>query len=318
MEEDNSRLIAGKDRLVGPLQEAPYLICFVNMISRSFPGLSLHSNRSVLNEFAKDINLRKNLLLNDLRYYPKKNYGKITKFQEKRLSPQIHKSGQPFRTANKALAARKRARIRKPQPGESLVIASQHSLSSLADRIERAYKRRHPNWLATGLTLGVWRVAATRLYEVAGNHESLPADPELFVAVQNFNTFRRDPWAELTQEEAVQTYQIAIRRIVRQLKKELTLEICWSTRYLKSTGSIDELISMPKSKISPIIKLLLCQQHGRLDLIALLQPAAEAQHLACPLYRIACEHLVPADCYPRPNHAMAASNAYQEQAYAWN
>ena len=198
------------------------------------------------------------------------------------------------------------------------MIASQRSLSSLADRIERAYKRRHPNWLATGLTLGVWKVAATRLYEVAGNHESLPADPELFVAAQSFNSFRRDPWTELAQEEAVKTYRVAIRRIIRQLKKELTLEICWSTRYLESTGSIDDLMSLPKAKISPIIKSMLCQQHGRPDLTAIYQPAAEAQHLACPLYRLACEHLVPAHCYPRPNLAMPSNIAYQEQAHAWN
>ena len=198
------------------------------------------------------------------------------------------------------------------------MIATQHNLDSLADRIERAYRLRHPNWLATGLTPGVWRIAAVRLYESVASVSTLPIDPELFVAVQNYKSFRRDPWAELTQERAAKAYRLSIQQIVRQLKKELTLEICWSTRYLATTGSIDELLSLPKLKISPIVKLMLCEEHGRSDLAASYRPSAEAQHLACPLYRLACKHLVPAHHYPRPEAVMANTMAAQEDSYAWN
>ena len=200
------------------------------------------------------------------------------------------------------------------------MITTQNNLDQIAGRIERAYHLRHPNWLATGLTPGVWGAAAIRLLEVADARSSLPVDPELFVAVQDYKTFRRDPWRELTQEGATKAYRVAVRRIVRQLRRELGAELRWAARYLNSGRSIEELTESPKSKVSPMIKVMLCHEYDRSDLAELIRPAAEAQHLACPLYRAACKHLVPSEVYPRSRREQSfqANISAQVNSYNWN
>ena len=198
------------------------------------------------------------------------------------------------------------------------MISTQYNLDQLAGRIERAYHRRHPNWVETGLTPGVWTAATLRLLEVAATRSSIPIDPELFVAVQSYKTFRRDPWCELTQEGASKTYQKAIRQIVRHLKKELSAELRWATRYLEATDSLDQLVAHPKSKASPIIKLMLCRQHDRADLAALVRNAADAQHLACPLYQSACQKLMPHEFYPRPKLVLSSISANPDHSHIWN
>lgn len=200
------------------------------------------------------------------------------------------------------------------------MIATQNNLDQLADRIERAYHLRHPNWLATGLTPGVWTAAAVRLHEVVAAHSFLPVDPELFVAAQSYKTFRRDPWCELTQEGACKAYRSAVRKIIRQLKRELAGELRRATRFLEAQGTLDELVASARSKVSPMIKLMLCHQNDRSDLALHVNSAAEAQHLACPLYRIACKNLIPGDLYPLPNQKILLQPRIvaQSRSFAWN
>lgn len=201
-----------------------------------------------------------------------------------------------------------------------IVITTQTNLDQLADRVHQAYLRRHPKWLATGLTPGVWTAAAVRLHEIATNQASLPIDPELFVAVQNYKSFRRDPWRELTQEGASKTYLKAVRQIVRQLKIELNTELRWAHRYLATTGSFDQLLKDSKAKVSPIIKLFLCHQLNEHDREPSVRAAAEAQHLACPLYRLASKHLLPNPCYPQPVRPFVLPQLLNDQkdSYTWN
>ncbi len=197
---------------------------------------------------------------------------------------------------------------------------TQSHLDSLADRIERAYHRQHPRWDATGLTQGVWSAAAVRLNEVAKSGPGFPIDPELFVAVQNYKSFRRDPWCELCQEGAAKRYRLALRKIINQLKAELNSELRWSQRALDSGRSLDEIMAGSKARVSPIAKLVLCHHQRRTDLVELVRPSAEAQHLACPLYRFACRNLIPSPIYPDPQveSTTAVRSVGQTLSFIWN
>ena len=200
------------------------------------------------------------------------------------------------------------------------MIATQSHLDHLAERIEVAYRRRHPIWAPLGLTPGVWLAAAGRLNDVAAIDPASPIDPELFVAVQDYRTFRRDPWRELAQEGAATRYRSAVRKIVKQLKAELEGELDWSKQLLESGRSLDELIAVVKTRVSPIAKLALCVRHDRDDLADQVRPAAEAQQRACPLYTFACRKLIPGLAVDAPEAPAVGGPGLvdQEHSFAWN
>lgn len=203
---------------------------------------------------------------------------------------------------------------------KTLVITTQNSLDQLAVRLQRAYERRHPHWLSTGLTPGVWTAAASRLLDVGVNQPKLPIDPELFVAVQDYKTFRRDPWRELTQAGSSHVYRQSILQIVKQLKVELRKELRWARRYLEKEGSLDQMLACPRPKVSPLVKLLLCHQQNRPELAVLVRTAAEAQQKACPLYDLACNHL-SLDQIPLRSKGTLMLSPFlvdQEDTYVWN
>ncbi len=200
------------------------------------------------------------------------------------------------------------------------MIATQSHLDHLARRIELAYCRQHPGWVATALTPGVWSAAAVRLNDVSRLGATFPIDPELYVAVQDFKTFRRDPWRELTQECCARRYRASVRKIVKQLKRELEGELNWSDRVLESGRSLDELVEVGRSRISPIAKLALCVRHQRDDLAELIRPAAEAQRLACPLYASACRKLMPDVALLRSKSTALHDGkvSTQQNSFFWN
>lgn len=199
------------------------------------------------------------------------------------------------------------------------MITTQNSLDLLAARIERAYRLRHPSWLPTGLTPGVWVAAAKRLLDVE-HASSIPIDPELFVAVQDFKAFRRDPWRELTQERATRSYKVAVRGLVRQLKVELAGELRWSRRFFDAGHSLDDLLALTKSRVSPMMKLVLCLEQRRPDLACVVRPAAEAQHLSCPLYQIASRRWLSGQAYPVPAEEPPIDLGVPDEraTFAWN
>ncbi len=197
---------------------------------------------------------------------------------------------------------------------------TQHHLDQLAGRIAQAYHRKHPLWVEIGLTPGVWNSAAIRLNEVAIYHPGLPIDPELFVAVQDYRTFRRDPWCELTQEGSAKVYRATVRKIIKRLRTELATELRRSKRHLAAGRTLDDIMTSTKSRVSPIAKLVLCHDQDRTDLVEAIRPSAEAQHVACPLYRFACKNLMPRSVYPEPQPDLISSPSITDQArsFAWN
>jgi hypothetical protein len=190
---------------------------------------------------------------------------------------------------------------------EVAVLSSHETIQRLAERIDRAYRRRHPRWRPVGLTPGVWQSAASRLLESSEEDPNFPVDPELFVAAQASVHLRRDPWAELTQSRSLRRYLTLIRRMIRQLRKELGGELRLTKRKLARGATLEHLLADPSVEISPLTRYILALRAGREDLAARVRPAAEDQHRSCPLYRFASRAMLPAENYPYPSSESVAS-----------
>ena len=94
------------------------------------------------------------------------------------------------------------------------MIPTQDEIEPLAERIERAYRRRYPYWNPIGTTPGAWETTATRLISAVGIDPTIPVDPELFIAAQPPVENPHDPWAELAQERPFRLYLKAVKKIV--------------------------------------------------------------------------------------------------------
>jgi hypothetical protein len=201
---------------------------------------------------------------------------------------------------------------------EVAVISSQDDIEQLADRIERAYRRRYPFWKSVGLTPGVWDSAAARLLEAAEFEPAIPIDPELFVAVQVGSGIRHDPWAELTQSYSLRLYVRALKRIVGQLREELVKEVRRAESRLLRGMTLDQLMVAGSTRISPLTLYILAHRAGRHDLSMRLRSEAEGQHRSCPLYLLASRSLLPSHAYPLDPGKAAARGDSELFAFSVN
>ncbi|WP_435007903.1 hypothetical protein P12x_005167 [Tundrisphaera lichenicola] len=198
------------------------------------------------------------------------------------------------------------------------MLATQDAIEVLADRIERAYRRRYPNWNSIGLTPGVWESAATRLLEASDFKPTIPIDPELFVAVQSVDHSRPDPWSELTQERSLGRYLRALERIVGQLRQELIREVRRAESRLLRGMTLDELVESGAKGISPLALYILTHRAGRHDLSVRLANEAVEQHRSCPLYLQASRSLLPNHAYPQDFSSLPASGVSGNLAFSVN
>ena len=74
------------------------------------------------------------------------------------------------------------------------MLPSQKQIDCLAERIERAFHLRHPEWYQGCSTARVWSSAALVLWQVHHEAPGIPLDPELFVASQPHCDGIVDPW----------------------------------------------------------------------------------------------------------------------------
>lgn len=187
------------------------------------------------------------------------------------------------------------------------MICSQDFIRELADRIERAYRRRYPRWNSLGLTPGVWESAASRLVEASKERSGVPIDPELFVASQAHSSLGHDPWSELTQHRSLQRYIKALRRIIRQLRGELEVEVRRAECRLRRGVTLEEILAREGARISPLSRFILAHRAGRADLSRMNRAGALSQHQSCPLYRVAARRLLPVNAYPSSDLVSEAS-----------
>lgn len=183
------------------------------------------------------------------------------------------------------------------------MLATQTAIDTLADRIERAYRLRRPEWHGMCSTHRVWTAAATALLNIHGKHPAVPVDPELFVAAQPADATYPDPWLELTQADAVRRYLRRVRSIVRRLRTELAGEVRLAEGRIGAGEAIGKVLSVSNRRLSALGRFIVAQRAGRVALASRFVDDAVIQHWACPLYRQACADLLSDGSYPVPDAA---------------
>lgn len=175
---------------------------------------------------------------------------------------------------------------------------SHRAIEQVADRIERAYRRRHPFWRRVGTDAGAWTAAARALLALHRSDPAIPLDPELFVACQPAAGPLADPWHELTRPSALGRYRVRVRQIVRSLRRELDEEVRRAERRAHRGEDLEAILRSRSRQLSPLGRFVLAHRAGRPDLAEPFRAAAQEQHRSCPLYRDACRDLLPAGAYP--------------------
>lgn len=178
------------------------------------------------------------------------------------------------------------------------MLQSPRTIELVADRIERAYVRRYPDCQGWGLDGRIWSVAASALVVEHRRHRWLPIDPELFVASQSPKAGSADPWTDLAPTGAMWRYRRRVKQIVRGLRHELRLELRRVGRSVREGESLEVLLRRRHRWLSPLGRYIAAYQAGRMDLVDRFRCRARHQHQSCPLYRLACQTLLPESAYP--------------------
>jgi hypothetical protein len=181
---------------------------------------------------------------------------------------------------------------------EVAVRTTQYQIDSYAERIERAYHLRRPSCRRSRVSSQVWSVAANILLSVHEKDESIPPDPELFVASQPMISFYPDPWVEIAGPDAARWYRKRVGEIVRTLRRELTAEVHLAESRIASGQNATTVLKIRTRKFSPLGSYIVAHRAGLGHLAEHFLDAAIDQHHSCPLYRQASLRLLPAELYP--------------------
>lgn len=185
------------------------------------------------------------------------------------------------------------------------VLVTLQSAQGLADRIRRAYLRRRPDWRPSESDAGLWAAAASMLAQAHQEDARVPLDPELFVASQPARAAIADAWGELTQRRSIRRYRRRVFNIVRQLRRELLVEIRKAEQRVGRGEALEQVLKARRKALSPLGRLIVAARAGRPDLGSPHRDPAREQHRCCPLYRLACRGLIDPLAYPGPDDADA-------------
>jgi hypothetical protein len=179
-----------------------------------------------------------------------------------------------------------------------MLVIPPRTVAQMAERIEQAYRRRHPGMRLDEGSSAVWDAAAELLLAAHRADRNVPLDPELYVAVQRVGGRLADPWHELTGPRAITRYKSQVARIARRLRRELRGELATLDRWQEAGMSLSQALRRPSGRVSALGRLVAAYRGGQPDLAADFGAAARAQHEACPLYRLAMIGLLPEGDYP--------------------
>jgi len=177
-------------------------------------------------------------------------------------------------------------------------VVTQTGIDALAERIARAYLRRQPFWYPGCSNARVWEAAAEALVRLNRKDPTIPVDPELFVAAQPIDSPLSDPWQDLTQTRAVRRYEKRVRRIIRDLRAELVAEVRQVESRVRKGQNLESVLQTKSQSLSPMGRYIAAYRAKRFDLVKRFRDQAKEQHLSCPLYRHACQKLLPRSAYP--------------------
>jgi hypothetical protein len=182
-----------------------------------------------------------------------------------------------------------------------MLVLPPRTIELIAERIERAYRRRHTERYRGGDHAVVWGLVATALIELHRADPGLPLDPELYVAAQRRNRLWADPWQDLVGDEPARRYSRTVRKIIRQLRCELRDELRYASALRRRHGSLETIVSSQgkhTKSISPLGRFIIAHRAGRADLMDRVRSEACDQHWSCPLYRQACASWLAPGAYP--------------------
>jgi hypothetical protein len=168
----------------------------------------------------------------------------------------------------------------------------------LEERLRLAYLRRNPGWLLAFPRSRVWAIAAANLLHAHQADPDLPLDPELFIASQPSRPGLADPWGDLTRPGSIERYRSRVRKLVGRLRRELRTEIRWARRRLDKGVALETVLAARNLSLTPLVRYILAMQEMREDLAAHFVEPALRQHDNCPLYKLACEGMLPTSTYP--------------------
>lgn len=189
------------------------------------------------------------------------------------------------------------------------MLATQSVIETLADRIERAYRRRRLDWRGLSSSPRVWAIAAETLLLAREADPALPLDPELFVAAQPCDSPVVDPWGELTGSSAVRSYSGRVTEIILGLRAELAGEVAYAEDRVAQGEPIARVLLTRNRRVSPLGRYIVARRAGRPALANRFVGGALDQHRACPLYRRACAELLPDGSYPNLDPLASAAGS---------
>ncbi len=187
------------------------------------------------------------------------------------------------------------------------VPATQSVIETLADRIERAYRRRRADWRGLSSSPRVWAIAAETLLRARDADRTLPLDPELFVASQPCDSPVIDPWRELTGSAAIGCYSGRVAEIILGLNGELAEEVRYAEDRVARGEAVARVLLSRNRRVSPLGRYIVARRAGRPVLANRFVQGALDQHRACPLYRRACAEWLPDGAYPEFDPVAPAS-----------
>ena len=190
---------------------------------------------------------------------------------------------------------------------EVIVLQTTRQIDEVAERIERAYLRRRPEWRPASLDRRLWSSAAAILLDAHNGRDDVPLDPELFVAAQVRGGLTSDPWMDLTRPRARDLYLGRVSKIVRRLRRELREEIRRAEIFLARGELIEIVLMSPSRRLTALGRYVIAIRQGRRDLADRFRELARDQHRACPLYRSAVKGLIPAEDYPVPETLVSST-----------
>lgn len=201
---------------------------------------------------------------------------------------------------------------------EATVLKTSRVVEDVANRIERAYLHRRPEWGASSLDRRLWVSAASVLIHAHTTAIGVPLDPELFVASQIRPGLASDPWLDLTHRVASVRYLTRIRQIVRSLRRELSEEIRWAEANLTKGAALEVVLFAESRRMTPLSRFLTATRKERPDLADHFREDSLEQHEACPLYRLAAQEFIANEAYPAASWDVGSPHTSDATAFHFN
>lgn len=168
----------------------------------------------------------------------------------------------------------------------------------IAIRLELAFDRRFLDFEVShqpGPEL--WIRSAVGLIRMNEEENQYPRDPELFIALLSPEDFYGKTQDQIL-DQLLNSYAKRVRRIIRQLRHELSGELRFLLQERRRGSSLEDLIFTQKRAITPLSRYIFAHVNGRSDLAQSLIEHVVEQHKACPLYRHASRRWLSDRKYP--------------------